>query len=92
MIAAITLLETALREGLDLPNDQRSRPISFRQMLSIAAQRKVLPEDRIAGIMEWLHIRNQLVHSQQAMQRSLARQIVTGVLKIVKAIGGRFVA
>ena len=90
VIAAITLLETALREGLDLPKDQAPRPMSFRQMLSIAAQRKVLPEDRIAGIMEWLHIRNQLVHSQQAIQRSSARQIVAGVLKIVKAIGGRF--
>jgi hypothetical protein len=90
VISAITLLETAVREQLDLIPVSSSKPMSLRQMLGLAAERGLLPAERIPAIMEWLQTRNQLVHTRQAIQRRLAEQVVTGVLEIVKGLGGRF--
>jgi hypothetical protein len=89
VIAAITLLEEALHKRLDLPKLPRTRPMSLRQMLDLAAHQGVLVLERIPAIMEWLRIRNQVVHSQRAVQRRTAEEIVSGVLEIVKAIDGR---
>lgn len=90
VIAAITLLETALRERLELPRESSPRPMSLRQMLNLAAERRLLRAERVPEIMEWLQTRNQLVHSRQTMPRQAAVQIVDGVLGIVKGLGGRF--
>jgi hypothetical protein len=84
VIAAITFLETALREQLDLPKDSSARPMSFPQMLSLAAERELLAAERVPEIMKWLQVRNQLVHSQRGIARRAAQQIVAGVVKIVK--------
>jgi hypothetical protein len=90
VISAITLLETTLREQLEQPTMPAIRPMPLRRMLNLAAEHELLPAERIPAIMEWLHIRNQLVHSRQAISRRDAQQIVSGVLKIVKGSGGRF--
>lgn len=90
VIASITLLEAALRQRLDLPKVPTNRVVSLRQMLDLAAQQGLVVRERIPTIMDWLRIRNQVVHSQKAVQRRTSEEIVSGVLEIVKFIGGRF--
>jgi hypothetical protein len=82
VISAVTLLETTLRERL--------KPDSFitlRALISLAEEQQLLAGTPVARIMQWLKIRNQVVHTSQQVSRPIADAIVRGVGRIVAENG-----
>lgn len=82
VIAAITYLETSLRERLDLPKSEKRRIISVREMLNIAHNQELLGKYEVKQILEWLKVRNSVVHGGTNVPVRTARQIVNGVSEI----------
>lgn len=82
VIAAITYLEASLRERLDLPKSVKGRVISVREMLNIAREQKLLGKYEVKQILEWLRVRNSVVHGSTNVTARAARQIVDGVSEI----------
>jgi hypothetical protein len=83
VISSITLLESSLRKWLDIPLSSSSKPITLRNMLEIARQQELLGKYQVRTILEWLKIRNEVVHSDKKITKSTAEEIVNGVLDIV---------
>ena len=82
VIAAITYLETSLRERLDLPKSEKGRIISVREMLNIAHNQELLGKYEVKQILEWLRVRNSVVHGDTNVSAQTARRIVIGVSEI----------
>ena len=82
VIAAITYLEASLRERLDLPRSVKGRVISVREMLNIARDQELLGKYEVKQILEWLMVRNSVVHGSTNVTARTARQIVDGVSEI----------
>jgi hypothetical protein len=82
VIAAITHLETTLRERLDLPPTTRKRIVSVREMLDMAHAQNLLGKFEVRQVLEWLKVRNEVVHSHAQVTAPRAREIVTGVTEI----------
>ena len=87
VIAAITLLETSLAQRLSFPTSPTKRTVSLREMLDIAADQGLIGQPQIPAIMNWIKIRNEIVHSQKTVQRNTAEAVVSAALEIVKSIG-----
>ena len=79
VISAITHLETTLREQLDLSFRKGRRFVSMVEMLKIASDRGLLGEFEVHQVLQWLAIRNRVVHSQATVSIRKAREIVNGV-------------
>ena len=87
VISAITHLETTLRERLDVvPSDRSRKPTSVRQMLDIANGRGFLGRFEASQILDWLQVRNEIVHSNSAVSLPMAREIVQGVEDIIASL------
>ena len=84
VIAAITLLESELRQRLDLPTTRPSRTVTFKQLLHSAQGSGNLRDIPVDMLLEWLRIRNQVVHSQYQVHKAKAAEIVNGVMRIVR--------
>jgi hypothetical protein len=83
VISAITLLESSLRKWLDIPLSTSSKPITLRSMLEIARQQELLGKYEVRTILDWLKIRNEVVHSDRKISKNIAEEITSGVLDIV---------
>lgn len=84
VIAAISLLEVFLRKRLDVPSSIQGRRATLPALLEIAHRQEALGDVAVKTVLDWLHTRNQVVHSQRSISRSTAAAIVRGVLQIVK--------
>jgi hypothetical protein len=84
VIAAITLLESALRERLGAQKSVLGRPLSLRALLELTQTEGLLDNTGLERILTWLRIRNEVVHSDRAVSRSEAAEIVRGVSRIVQ--------
>lgn len=82
VIAAITYLEASLRERLDLPKSVKGRAFSVREMLNIAREQELLGKYEVQQILEWLRVRNAVVHSSASVNARTARKIVQSVAEI----------
>jgi hypothetical protein len=87
VISAMTLLESTLRDRLELPKGPSSRGMGLRQLLEHAQKQGLLRNINIQTILGWLKVRNEVVHSQLTVSRSMAEQIVRGVFEIVQGFG-----
>lgn len=90
VITAITLLETTLRQKIAIPTatDQlRGRPLLIRDLLDYARSKNMIRDVSVNVIMQWLRIRNEVVHTGRAVEKAQAEQIVNGVLDIVRSLG-----
>ena len=83
VIASISLLEVFLRKRLDIPSSSTGHRVSLPVLAGNAQGQGVLGEVPGRKIVEWLQIRNQVVHSQRTVPKSAAESIVKGVLQIV---------
>lgn len=83
VISSITLLESSLRKWLDIPSSTSAKPITLRSMLEIARQQELLGKYEVRTILEWLKIRNEVVHGDKKISKNVAEEIVNGVLDIV---------
>jgi hypothetical protein len=82
VISAMALLETTLRQRLEIPSrDRVRRPMSMRQLLDYARERQLIegPE----AFLLWNKIRNDAVHAGRTVTRAEAKMIVDGVDRIV---------
>jgi hypothetical protein len=86
VIAAITLLESTLRQRLDVPASYSTRPVTLRALLEHAQTQGLLGNVRVQTLLEWLKVRNEVVHTQRSVSKSVAEQIVHGVLAIVQKV------
>jgi len=82
VVAAITYLEASLRERLDLPKSIKGRAFSVREMLNMAREHQLLGKYEVQQILEWLRVRNTVVHSGAVVDARTARKIVQGVAEI----------
>lgn len=84
VITAISLLEGDLRRRLDLPRTPSSSGIGLRALLEHAQAQGLLGNLAVKSILEWLKVRNEVVHHQRAVSRVKAEQIVSGVNSIIQ--------
>ena len=82
VIAAITFLETSLRNRLDIQVSHLGRIITMREMLNHARQQELLGKYEAGQVLEWLRVRNSVVHTDAPVTAKVARQIVEGVAEI----------
>jgi hypothetical protein len=83
VISAMTLLEATLRERLGkLPALQVERALSLQQLLRRVPDDFFHPVSR-GDILDWIKLRNQVVHSAKLVTKSEARTIVEGVERIL---------
>lgn len=85
VIAAMTHLEAMLRERMQKSawSDVR-RPMSLRHLVDQAAEQGLIPISSTPEIMNWAHLRNDVVHTQAAVTPKMAKAIVTGVERIIQ--------
>lgn len=89
VIAAISLLESVLRRRIDLPSHSVTRsgsmrPISLRDLLEMAAGQGLLGNRDVKSLLDWLKVRNEVVHGGKQVTKAKAQQIVDGVREIVQ--------
>jgi hypothetical protein len=82
VISSITLLESSLRQRLDIPSHSQ-KPITLPSMLELASQQELLGKYDVKTIVGWLKIRNEVVHSDKKITKNTAEKIVNSVLDIV---------
>ena len=89
VIASISLLEVSLRKRLDIKSSVAGsgRRVSLPALVEIAQEQGVLGKVPGRKIIEWLQVRNQVVHGQRTVTKSTAESIVKGVFQIVKEQG-----
>jgi SIR2-like protein len=83
VIAAITLLESTLRERYKQTSASYSRPTPLKTLLEMAQEDGRLGNIPIETAQGWLAIRNQAVHTDRQVARAEATQIVRGVSQII---------
>lgn len=85
VIAAMTLLESTLRQRLNKPSREAvRRPMSLRQLLELAGQEGI-SQDYHHNVLAWTKVRNDAVHTTKRVSRQEAQAIVEGVEQIVNA-------
>ncbi|OEC93420.1 SIR2 family protein [Rhizobium sp. YK2] len=85
VISAMGLLESTLRKRLDKSDWNRtSRPMSIRQLLEVAAAQNLIRNVNSGRIEEWIKVRNNAVHTNEAVSRDAARSIVEGALSLIE--------
>ena len=87
VISAITRLETTLRERLDFPLSRARKVYLVREMLETAREEDLLGKFEVRQVIEWLKVRNEVVHSNALVPAKRAREIVDGVEEITGLLG-----
>lgn len=88
VIAAMTLLETTLRQSLNKPVPQAARrPVSMRQLLDLAVKNGVMQAD-YEEVMNWTRLRNDAVHTGTQVSKQDAKLVVEGVERIINTLNG----
>jgi hypothetical protein len=84
VIAAMTLLETSLRErlGKSTWTDSR-RPMPLRSLIDSAILSNEITQDARPQIDRWMKIRNAAVHTARDVGKNEAREIVEGVEQLL---------
>jgi hypothetical protein len=85
VISAISLFENYLRNRLlDFTDIRSSKSKSLYSLVQLAQEFQIIPIDMIGQIKEWMHIRNNAVHSKQEVGYRDAKRIVNGIYRIMK--------
>lgn len=83
VISAMSYLEATLRERLDKPDWGRvNRPMALRNLLQLATERHIIHQVELGKIENWVRIRNEAVHSNAAVSKPIAQEIVDGILAL----------
>jgi hypothetical protein len=81
----MSLLETTLRQRLDVPKTlPGKRSTTLTMLLEDAQVQGLLGDVPSHKILEWLRIRNQVVHTDLTVHKATAEEMVKGVLRIVQ--------
>ena len=86
VIAAMTLLESKLREMLKKPDTIiEGRRLSMRNLVERALDSQLISEMDRSHILDWIGTRNAAVHTNQPISRTLAKSIVDGANRIISS-------
>lgn len=87
VISAFTLLETSLRRAFvnEVVPDARFTPLYG--LLSFAVKKEIINEGQMDQIRKWSKIRNAVVHTDESITAATAKQIVSGIMAVIGAIG-----
>jgi hypothetical protein len=83
VVAAMTLLERYLREGLQEAPEETSKRYSLGRLIDAAQRRERLSERDSKRVADWLRVRNAAVHSDARVTRGKATEIVDGVYSLL---------
>ncbi len=86
VIAALTLLETNLRNRLDKSAwGQVQRPLALRSLIDRAIEQQLIQPELRQSLDSWMRTRNEVVHSSKPVSKAQAREIVEGVMNIINS-------
>jgi hypothetical protein len=88
VISAFTLLEATLRDRLLSGDASERHPTGLGSFIEPAQRSGIVTSAEARQMREWLRVRNMAVHSQQGVPAKDAREIVTGILRLVMRIKG----
>jgi hypothetical protein len=84
VIAALTLLETNLRNRLNkIPWGQTQRPLPLRSLIDRAIEQQLIQPELRQRLDSWIRTRNEVVHSPKPVNKAQAREIVDGVMNTI---------
>lgn len=84
VISAVSLFENYLRNRiLDFTDTRMIKSKSLYSLVQLAQEFEIIPNNITVEIKEWMHIRNQAVHSKQEVNFRDAKKIVNGIYKII---------
>jgi hypothetical protein len=84
IIAAMSHLEATLRQRLDKqPWNEVRRPMSLRSLVDRAVEQGALQQDGYAYVVDWIPLRNSVVHAGMHATREQATAVVEGVRRIL---------
>lgn len=83
VISAISLLENYLRTRLSDYKELRRVSKSLYSLVQLAGDFQIINPNHIGQIKEWMHVRNNAVHSKRNVSYQEARRIVKGVMEII---------
>ena len=84
VISAVSLFENHLRSRiLDYTDTRMIKSKSLYSLVQLAQEFEIISNNNTAEIKEWMHIRNQAVHSKQQVGFRDAKKIVNGIYKII---------
>ena len=86
VISAITYFELTLREQLDLQPNTGRKYRSVRDILETTAKKELLGKFEVRQVLQWLKVRNAIVHNHEPVSSNEAREIVYGVEEIVNEL------
>jgi uncharacterized protein YutE (UPF0331/DUF86 family) len=86
VISAVTLLETQLRSKIEKKIDLRFKPYSMRQLLELTFKEELINKNHYKDLMEWVMVRNKLVHTQGHIDGRLAKRIVTSINEVLNEL------
>jgi hypothetical protein len=91
VISAVALLEHSLRSRIRLHEVEQSshRLLSLMQLIKEATRRDMFERNEAQRVMDWVRLRNELVHRQAQVPAKTARAIVDGILSIIRRWKGR---
>jgi hypothetical protein len=84
VISAISLLESVLRRKVEVGRVSTPRAGMLRDLLDHANTQGMLGDTSVNLVLEWLKIRNEVVHRHRPVSKTKAEQIVNGVNAIVQ--------
>ncbi len=90
IVAAVTLLESTLRDRLDKA-DLREPSVKSKSMGRLVERARIaemVTQDEAALVDTWRRLRNVLVHSAEGVPAKRAREVVTGVMRVVRRLSG----
>jgi hypothetical protein len=92
VISAFTLLETSLRRAFVNEEAPDSRFTPLHGLLSFAVKKEIITEEMRDQIRNWSKIRNSVVHTDEIIPPATAKQVVSGIMDAVEAIGSQKLA
>ncbi|MGE0456091.1 MAG: SIR2 family protein [Vicinamibacteria bacterium] len=86
VVAAVTLLESSLRERLEPAVIERGASTSVGRLVETARQSQIITPEEAGQLEAWRRLRNLVVHSPHRVTGKTAREAVTGILQIVRRL------
>jgi uncharacterized protein YutE (UPF0331/DUF86 family) len=86
VISAITLLESVLRDRYDIISEPSSKLVSVGRLINQMMNLEMFEPNTVEKVKKWLTVRNSVVHTQQQVSAKTSREIVTGILEIIRRI------
>lgn len=83
VISAISLFESYIREKLTAHTNLRKTTKSLYSLVQLAIDYEIINPDMMGALKQWMHVRNNAVHTNRKVSYYEARRIVNGIKEIM---------